>query len=479
MRSLLASTAIVSSFFVSAPVAWAGATPAEKENAALRAEIQALKARLEAIEARIGTTESRIGTTEASASAANDAAQQAQQLAQAAQKTADAAKNAKPAVAIGWKGSPQFTQDDKAFKVKGRIQADASYVSAPGALQDRGLGFSSEMRRIRLGGEGSLGAGFGYKLELELSDNSVDLVDTFVTYRKGSWLVQLGNQNPAWSLDELTGDTSGSVMERAAFTDAFNFERRLGVQVQYAKGPIIVQGGVFTDSIGDLANSSDGVKGGDENNSYSFDGRLVYAPKWGNTQFHFGASAHWRRLGRLDESATQYRQRPYIHGSNTRLIGTAGLKVDTELNYGVEVAALSGPFWGVGEFHVMRPNRVTGPTLNFRGGYAEVGAFLTSGDTRGYKGGIFVNNAPAHPMGGGGMGSIQVALRYDYLDLDDRDIVGGKQNGYIAALVWSPIQYLRFNVNYALMSYDNAVALPSGKRSYDANVVGTRFELDF
>ncbi|MFD2577865.1 porin [Novosphingobium colocasiae] len=229
MRSLLASTAIVSSFFSSAhPSRGQGRRRPKKENAALRAEIQALKARLEAIEAQIGTTESRIGTTEASASAANDAAQQAQQLAQAAQKTADAAKNAKPAVAIGWKGSPQFTQDDKAFKVKGRIQADASYVSAPGALQDRGLGFSSEMRRIRLGGEGSLGAGFGYKLELELSDNSVDLVDTFVTYRKGSWLVQLGNQNPAWSLDELTGDTSGSVMERAAFTDAFNFERRAG-----------------------------------------------------------------------------------------------------------------------------------------------------------------------------------------------------------------------------------------------------------
>lgn len=138
MRSLLTSTAIISSFFASAPTAWAGATPAETENAALRAEIQALKARLEAIEARIGTTESRIGTTEASASAANDTAQQAQQIAQAAQKTAEAAKNAKPAVAIGWKGSPQFTQDDKAFKVKGRIQADASYVSAPGSLQDRG-----------------------------------------------------------------------------------------------------------------------------------------------------------------------------------------------------------------------------------------------------------------------------------------------------------------------------------------------------
>ena len=124
-----------------------------------------------------------------------------------------------------------------------------------------------------------LGAGVGYKLELELADNAVDLVDTFVTYKTGPWLLALGNQNQFQSLDELTGDTSGSFMERAAFTDAFNFERRLGLSAQYEKGAWVLQAGLFADDITALSNSSDGPAGGDENNSHGLDGRVV----WGLT----------------------------------------------------------------------------------------------------------------------------------------------------------------------------------------------------
>ena len=79
----------------------------------------------------------------------------------------------------------------------------------------------------------------------------------------------------------------------------------------------------------------------------------------------------------------------------------------------------------------------------------------------------------------GGIGAVQVTLRYDYLDLDSGEVRGGKQNGYIAAVVWTPIQYLRFNLNYAYLDYDGANALPGGREDYAAQVIGTRFELDF
>jgi Phosphate-selective porin len=468
MRSLLCSTAIAT-ILVTCPAPALAQSANSDETEALRAEIRELRARLEALESRIGT-----------APAANSQVAAAGSEAPAITASAAKAKDEKSAGAkIAWKGSPQISEGDKLFKVKGRLQADANNVSIPDSLGDRAGGFSNEMRRIRLGGEGSLGAGFSYKLELELSDNQVDLVDTFVSYKNGGWLVQLGNQNSFQSLDELTGDTSGAFMERAAFTDAFNFERRLGVSVQYATGPLILQGGAFTDDIGALANSSDGVDGGDENNSYGLDGRVVYAPKIGDIQLHLGASGHWRRLGRLALGSTRYRQRPYAHSINTRLIGTSSLNVDTESHYGVEVAVIKGRWWGAAEWHALTADRIAVPSVTFQGAYAELGYFLTDGDARGYKNGIFATNAPAHPMGDGGIGSIQVALRYDYLDLDDADVRGGQQNGYIAALVWSPIQYLRFNVNYALLQYDGAVALPSGKRDYNAQVVGTRFELDF
>lgn len=448
----------------------------DAEAQAMRAEIRELRARLARLERTLGITPDSPegpGTAPATATLAQGGAQtSAPSLVQPPAGPAQTAR-------ITWQGSPRITEGDKAFKAKGRIQADANYVSAPKGLDDPGLGFSNEMRRIRLGGEGKLGAGFGYKLELELSDNAVDLVDTFVTYAKSDWLIALGNQNPFQSLDELTGDTSGSFMERAAFTDAFGFERRLGLSAQYQRGPLLAQLGAFTDDIGALANDSDGPEGGDENNSFGIDGRLVFAPKLNGVQLHFGGSGHWRRLGRLADSGTRYRQRPFAHSTNTRLIGTPAMEVEEENHYGLELAGIAGRWHAAAEIHALQARRAGLSAVTFHGAYAELGYFLTQGDSRGYKAGIFASQPPASPMGEGGIGAIQVNLRYDYLDLNDRDVRGGTQNGYVAALIWSPIQYLRFNVNYALLQYAGAKALPSGRTAYDAQVLGTRFELDF
>lgn len=441
---------IASAFALILTAAPAWAEPlTEEEAAALRSEVAALRARLEALERKL-------------------------EAPQAA--TAPQAHSPK----VEWRGSPRFSDGDKAFKAKGRIQADASYVSHPRSLADRGLGFSNEFRRVRLGGEGKLGTGFGYKLEIELSDNSVDLVDTFVTYENGPWFVTLGNQNPLQSLDELTGDTSGSFMERAAFTDAFNFERRLGLSAQYRSGAFLAQAGVFTDDIGALANGSDGPDGGDENDSFSLDGRLVYAPKLGATQLHFGASAHWRRLGRVAESPLRYRQRPFIHSTNTRLIGTPELDVRRETSRGIEVAAIRGPWHAAAEMHWLRAARIGAPAVRFKGGYAEIGYFLTKGDSRPYDNGIFASPTVKAPLGkDGGIGSVQLNLRYDYLDLNSGAVRGGTQNAWFAALIWSPIRYLRFNLNYGYLDYTGARALPDGRTNYGAHVLGSRFELDF
>ncbi|MFC0202680.1 OprO/OprP family phosphate-selective porin [Novosphingobium soli] len=464
MRTPVAAAA--AALAVAAPLpAFAQAIDAS-EAAALRSQIRELRERLEALESRLAA---QAPGTAAPESPAPDAATAPIPALASVQAPAPApAPAATPSPAGG-----------KAFKMKGRIQADAGIVSAPSSLEDQGLGFSSEMRRIRLGAEGELSPQFSYKLEVELSDNAVDLVDTFLTFEQGRWQVRVGNQNAFWSLDELTGDTSGSVMERAAFTDAFAFERRLGLGVQYTRGPLIAQLGVFTDDITALANSSDGTSGGDENNSYSVDGRLVLNPRLGAVQLHLGGSAHWRRLGRLADASIRYRQRPFLHTTNTRLIGTPALKVEHETMYGLELAAIAGRWHGAGEYYALTADRVGASPLTFRGAYAELGYFLTRGDSRGYKGGIFTNNAPARPLGEGGPGSIQVNLRYDWLDLNDRDVRGGTQDAYIAGLIWTPIRNLRFHLDYALLRYTGATALPSGDDSYDANVIGTRFELDF
>ena len=462
MSSLARALLFAGASLLATPLA--AAPLSAEESDALREEVRALRARLAAIEAKLGGDAPAVsppGTTTASGTAVPAA------------KPA----SAPPATVIGWKGSPQFTSDDRAFKVKGRIQADMGYVSTPRGIADRGLGFSNEVRRIRLGGEGKLGSGFGYKLELELSDNSVDLVDTFVTYEKGPWQVAIGNQNQFQSLDELTGDTTGSLMERAAFTDAFNFERRMGLAVQYHRKDILLQAGVFTDDVDALSNAADGPEGGDENDSFSIDGRAVYAPKLGKTQIHLGGSAHLRMLNRLSEEPVRYRQRPYLHSSNSRILATPNIRVDRELHYGLELAAIHGRWHAAGETHWLEAIG-PGPNHRFFGGYAEVGYYLTD-DTRPYRNGIFGGAKPSSPFGKGGIGAIQVNLRYDYLNLNDGSIRAGTQNGWFAGIIWTPVEYLRFNLNYGYLAYTDAAVSAGGRRDYGLHVTGARFELDF
>lgn len=457
--SKLALAAAAAACLVASP-AFAEAALSVEEAAGLKAEIAALKAQIAGLEQRL----------DAAAPAPPAAAPPIQQL---------AAKPQEP-TSIRWKGSPEFTSGDRAFKVKGRIQADAGYVSQPPGLDDPAFGYANEFRRIRLGGEGSLGAGIGYKLELELSDNVVDLVDTFVTYETGPWLLTVGNHNAFQSLDELTGDTTGSFMERAAFTDAFNFERRLGISAQYRAKPWLLQVGVFSDDVDALSNDSDGPDGGDENDSFSLDQRLVFAPKLDHTQLHLGGSLHWRKLNRLADSATRYRQRPYLHANNSRILATPTLSVDQELHYGLEAAVIRGPWHAAAEGHWLRARRPGAADAGFFGGYGEVGWFLTPGDSRGYKDGQFRSNAPARPLGDGGVGSLQLNLRYDYLSLNDGPVRGGVQRGYLAALIWAPLRDLRFNLNYGYLDYeDAALAAAGGDRDYGVHVGGARIELDF
>ena len=457
----------------------ASAQPLSQEEAtALREEVARLKASLARIEARLAADGSQAPADTAPADTAVAAAPATPPATAPAPATPAKAEPAKLAGAkVEWKGSPQIVEGGHAFKPKGRIQVDAGYVGGPGAKEDPGLGFSTEFRRIRLGAEGQFTDNLSYKLELELSDNKVDLVDTFVTFKKDNLALTVGNQNQFQSLDELTGDTTGSFMERAAFTDAFGFERRLGISAQYKLDALTLQAGVFADDINALA-ASDGVKA-DENNAFSLDGRVVYAPMVGTTQLHFGGSAHWRKLNRLSGIPISYRQRPFLHSTDSRILATPSASIAEELNYGLEFAAIHGPWHAAAEANWLRPDVVDARNPSYFGGYAEVGYFLTKGDSRAYANTIFGSTSPKRPMDKGGPGAWQVNLRYDYLDLNDGPFVGGKQNAYLASLIWTPMRYLRLNLNYGYLEYDRAALLLGGRRDYGLHMLATRMELDF
>ena len=117
-----------------------------------------------------------------------------------------------------------------------RINIDADFVDAPDDVRaDGGLGF--EIRRARLGASGDIPGGLGYKAELEFAGDDVVLTDAILTYDIGALTLTAGQHNNFQSLTELTSSLHSSFIERAAFTDAFGFERCVsGCRGEYSCG---------------------------------------------------------------------------------------------------------------------------------------------------------------------------------------------------------------------------------------------------
>ena len=127
-------------------------------------------------------------------------------------------------------------------------------------------------------------------------------------------------------MEELASSRFTPMIERAAFTDAFAFERRLGLSAQVVLGDVTVQGGVFSDRVESLPGKM-----------WSADGRIVYSPKVGDTQLHLGGSIHRNDTA---GASVRYRQRPLVHFTSERFVNTGDITAEdiVRLNQGRDQA---------------------------------------------------------------------------------------------------------------------------------------------
>lgn len=437
------------------------------DNAAVQQELAAMRAQMAQMAARIDTLEGQLVNAQAKVDAASAAV-----AAVPAQLAAAQTATAKPATEVTWDGAPKLsTKDGWSFKPRGRMQLDVAGVNAPAGIPgSTSLGIGTEFRRAYIGFDGTMPGGFGYRVEADLANSSVELTDVYLTYKASPKLtLTLGQHKPFGGLEEMTSDLFTSFMERAAFNSGFGFERRVGFSAAYAGKSVLVQGGVFTDNAADL-NS-------DSNNSYSFDGRVVFMPKLAGGQLHLGGSVHVRDFNDA-AGTTRYRARPYVHTTDLRLVNTGNFSATGERSYGAEAAYISGRFHATAESHwitAMRPG-LADPTFN--GGMAEVGYLLTD-DATAYKGGAYDRIRPKSPLNKGGIGAVQINARYDWLDLSDAGIIGGRQQIAGASVVWIPTDYVRFIVNYGHIWLDDAAVAAGANRDYSADAVGMRAQFDF
>ena len=465
----------ISAIAVAVSLGWASpALAGTKEDAAMREELAAMRAQMQALAARVDSLEGQLDSAKARAESAEARAAAALAQAEAAKAAIPpaATATAKPATEITWDGAPKLaTKDGFSFKPRGRMQLDVAGVNAPAGIAGQAsLGIATEFRRVYLGADGTLPGGFGYRVEADLANSSVDLTDVFLTWKASpKFTVTVGQHKPFQSMEDMTSDLFTSMLERAAFNSAFGFERRIGLSGTYSGKSVLVQAGVFTDNAADL--------NADSNNSYSFDGRIVFMPKLGNGQLHLGGSLHLRDFND-GQTSTRYRARPFVHTTDLRLVNTGNIAATGETGYGVEAAYINGRFHATAESSWMTARRPGLADPTFNGGFAEVGYLLTD-DVTAYKGGVYDRIRPKNPVGKGGIGAVQLNLRYDWLDLNDAGIVGGRQQIAGLGLIWMPTDYVRFLASYGHIWLDDAALPAAGDRSYQADSLGVRAQFDF
>jgi len=392
------------------------------------------------------------------------------------------------ASSISWKGAPVFKGDGYHFKVRGRVQYDIGYVTAGKDVVDDAydgkLGFGSTLRRARLGVQGGFAGGFGYKAELDFAGGKIGYKDMFISYKpKGSSIALiLGNQNTLHNMEQTTSSLGTSFMERAGFTAAFNADRRIGLSVNYADGPIFAGVGIF----------NEGPNSGNDNDGWLFGVRAGFMPKFGSTKLHIGLNFQHTSTSQND-MGVRSRTRPYNRTFGQRLVDSTEIASKGYTSYGAELAAVSGALHFASEFQMFKVRAVSlsatesgvegfsGTRVSekpgFKGGYVELGWFLT-GESRKYSKGKWKTTKVLNPIDKGGYGALQLVARYDYLNLSDKmatatsgatspcvvaDTVatpycyvnGGKQSAIMVGLNWQPVTYVRFMANYGRISVKN------------------------
>ncbi len=342
---------------------------------------------------------------------------------------------------------------DATITVGGRLMLDYTLAD----INDPDVSVSaSEVRRARLFAKGKYGDAVEYKFEFNhTTGGDIEVTDGFVKFKPETlpFTVKVGHFKTHNSLEEEASSRFISTIERGAFTDAFELNRRLGVSLGRVGENYTFNAGFYGEDINDS----------NDKNGYAAASRLTYLPyKSDDTLVHVGGSWRYRNAANsFDEDDTgdlfRYRQRPFAHTFDTgnsdgvlssgRIVNTGRLASSDNL-FAAEALAIHKNLWFAGEYAVLNANGGNGlEDGDFSGGYIEAGIVI--GGKRSYKksGGTFDRTKVDNPVGSGGLGALSLVARYDTLDVQDGPYLG-KLDTVVLGADWWPTKQTRIRLNY-------------------------------
>ena len=376
------------------------------------------------------------------------------------------------------------------FRLRGRVQFDVAMADWGDDMQEVARQgnelpeYGMIFRRLRLGALGIMREKWEWQLEVEFSENEVDLANAYMAYLMdhGARLA-FGYFKEPFGMEYATSSRYITFMERSLPSDAYKVNREPGIMYETIQPNWYLGAGFFGGGIDYDREVEEG---------YAFSLRTSFAPYLNNGDYvHLGAGVNHRVNGEnLDVGEylpVRLRAREGTRVMDVRLIGRddiEGVKHFTRSN--LEFAAGRGSWWTQAEYYRvdlkldpdMGDVRTDDTSLTLDGWYVYAGYFLT-GEKKPYRAfsgdyGQLVPNANFSPANGT-WGAFELALGYSQADSEEHSRPGRGQKGerWILGLNWylTPEVLTRFNVIYQEGERDGV--------EDDAWIFGARFQYIF
>jgi len=346
---------------------------------------------------------------------------------------------------------------DFKYRFGAQLSYDFGYVNEAEQSYTEGA-----FRRIRVYSKGSFyNESLFYELEYSFTGNN-NLKDIYLGYKNSvdfigmDYRIKIGNIKIPFSLETYSTSKNITFMERA-LTDSFADNRKLGVELILSKE---IGKNYLNCFISGYSNSLNEHSSTDKIHS-GYASRLTYTYRFRKNHLISLGGAVMNR--NLDGDSVKFNQGSESSILRDKYVSVKINDVDTTSKKNIEALYIYDKYSLQGEYISTDVNALK-DNYNFYAYYIQ-GSYFIVGKGRRYD----LADSSLRKIKPSKDGSLEFALRYSYIDLNDKDEHGGTQSDINYALNWYLSKEIKIMLNYI-------VSRPVGTDDYDGllQIVQTR-----
>lgn len=340
-----------------------------------------------------------------------------------------------------------------------RVQADAQIFMGK---TYNPIGNGVTIRRARFATKTDLGKHWYGELDLNFANGVLELEDAYFSYNFLNGLrTRVGNYKERFSMSETSSSRYLNFIERSMVVTAFAPSRHIGWEASFNGDKFMLAGGIFFQEIQDQELATyveDNNKDYGRDQGVSLTGKFVFQPL--GIQKNYGlhlAYAYSFRQPKTDVDPAEYGGIRY----STRSLSNINRKkyLDTDVipdfkHQTISNIEVAGYYKGLAvqteiiDNRTLRNNNLE--TLHFGGFYAEAVCMLFGGRQ-------VYDKAEAEftlPQKGKKWGDVELAFRYDFIDLNDKTVYGGSADAFTAGINFYTAKNIKFQLNFSAINHD-------------------------